>query len=237
MKTLVALLVVAAASSAQADSIDRLSEAAMHANAGRHPQAIAIYEQLYRAEQDHTLLPIIAFEYRRAGAQLEAVQHFCSYLLIEPNGEHALFATRQVIEVRKELGEHVDPVRVCGPVPQRVDFAPTKQRSRPRAKMAALGSAAIGVASTSAALYFGFKAKGLSDQIASHDPSQPWPSNIQAIEDRGQSYERKELVFAGIGAAAFVTAGVLWLTGRETETTIAPTFSSSGGGVTLARGF
>ena len=103
--------------------------------------------------------------------------------------------------------------------------------------MAARGSAAIGLASTSAAIYFGFKAKGISDQIANHDVSQPWPANIQALEDRGQSYERKELVFAGIGAAAFVTAGVLFLTGRESETTIAPTFSSSGGGVTLARDF
>ena len=143
MKSLAAILVVALAGTAHAerDALDLLSEGAAHAHAGRHPQAIALYEQAYKLDPDQALLPIIAVEYRRAGAQLVAVQHFCAYLLLDPNGEQALFATRQVIAIRRELGELVDPGRVCGPVPQRVDFAPQPQpkaRAMSRKQMAAI---------------------------------------------------------------------------------------------------
>jgi hypothetical protein len=243
MKSLVmvagVLALTASIAVAQGD-VDVLAEAAAHANEGRHAQAIAMYEQLYARTGDQELLPVLGVEYRRAGAQLDAVQHFCTYLAFVPSGEQAWFATSQVISIRRELGETIDARNVCAPSLQRVDFAPVRRAKKPMSvrQRAAVASVALGAASIGASLYFGFEAKSFSDQIAAHDSGDPWPSNIKALEDSGMRAERRALVFAAAGGAALVTAGVLWFTGRERgETVIAPTLSSSGGGVTLSRGF
>jgi hypothetical protein len=217
-----------------------LSEAAAHANAGRHPQAIAIYQEVYARTGDHELLPVLGVQYRRAGAQLDAVQHFCTYLTLVPAGEQTWFATNQVIVIRRELGETIDATNVCAPVIPRVDFAPRRggKKSMSTRQRAAIASAAIGAASLGASLYFNFEAAAISDQIAAHPANEPWPANIRELEERGMGHERRALVFAAAGGAALVTAGVLWLTGREAgETVVAPTVSASGGGVTLSRGF
>jgi hypothetical protein len=233
------LALTASVAMAQGD-VDALAEAAAHANAGRHAQATAIYEQLYARTADQELLPVLGVEYRRAGAQLDAVQHFCTYLTLVPAGEQAWFATSQVIAIRRELGETIDARNVCAPVVPRVDFAPVRPATKPMSTRhrAALATAAVGAASIGASLYFAFEAKAVSDQIAAHGSAEPWPSNIHALEQQGMQHERRALVAGAVGGVALVTAGVLWFTGRERgETVIAPTLSSSGGGVTLSRGF
>jgi hypothetical protein len=243
MKSLAMVLGVLALTAGVAvaqDDVDALAEAAAHANAGRHAQAIAVYEQLYARTADQELLPMLGVEYRRAGSQLDAVQHFCTYLTLVPAGEQAWFATSQVISIRRELGETIDARNVCAPVVPRVDFAPVRPAKKPMSlrHRAALASAAVGAASIGASIYFNFDAKATSDQIASHSANEPWPSNIKELEDHGMRSERHALVFAAVGGAAIVTAGVLWFTGRDSsETVIAPTVSASGGGVTLSRGF
>jgi hypothetical protein len=233
------LAVTAGVAVAQGD-VEQLAEAAAHANAGRHAQAIALYEHVYARTADQELLPVLGVEYRRAGAQLDAVQHFCTYLTLVPSGEQAWFATSQVISIRRELGETIDARNVCAPAAPHVDFAPVRpaKKSMSVRQRAALASAAIGAASIGASVYFNFDAKATSDRIAAHSVNEPWPANIKELEDSGARSERRALVFAGVGGAAFVAAGVLWFTGRERgDTVIAPTVSASGGGVTLSRGF
>ena len=115
-----------------ADDVQVLAQAAAHANAGQHAQAIAIYEQVYARSGDEQLLPVLGVEYRRAGAQLDAMQHFCTYLTLVPRGDQAWFATSQVISIRRELGESIDARNVCAPIVQRVDFAPTRPAKKSR---------------------------------------------------------------------------------------------------------
>ena len=91
MKTLpvVAVVVALLPSAAFADRVDLLARAAAKSNAGDHAAAIALYEQAYVAQPDVSLLPIIGAEYRRAGAPLEAMSHFCDYVTSQPKGPHA----------------------------------------------------------------------------------------------------------------------------------------------------
>src|SRR5688572_1889337 len=61
MKTLAMVLGVMALSTSAAvaqGDVEQLAEAAAHANAGRHAQAITIYEQLYARSGDQELLPV-----------------------------------------------------------------------------------------------------------------------------------------------------------------------------------
>jgi hypothetical protein len=243
MKSLVTVLgvlaVTASVANAQGD-VDVLAQAAAHANAGRHPQAIAIYQDVYARTGDHELLPVLGVEYRRTGAQLEAVQHFCTYLTLVPTGEQAWFATNQVIAIRRELGETIDATNVCAPVVPRVDFRPLPKatKSFSTRQRAAIASAAVGAVSLGVAVYFQREASSISDDLVGHPANEPWPADIKEQEERGMRAERRSIAFAAVGGAALVAAGVLWVTGREkSDTIIAPTVSASGGGVTLSRGF
>lgn len=244
MKSLVTVLGVlaltASVANAQGD-VDALAQAAADANAGRHAQAIARYEQVYAKSGDHELLPVLGVEYRRSGAQLEAVQHFCAYLTLVPTGEQAWFATNQVIAIRHELGETIDATNVCAPVAPRVDFRPlpkARKKSFSTRQRAAVASAVVGAASLGVAVYFNRQAASISDDIDGHPANVPWPDDIQDVEERGIRAERRSIAFAAVGGVALVAAGVLWVTGREkSDTIIAPTVSASGGGVTLSRGF
>jgi hypothetical protein len=125
-----ALVLATGVARAEQRDIALLSQAATHASAGRHVQAIAIYEQMYSRTSDDDLLPILGVQYRRVGARREAVQHFCLYLLKEPQGEQAWFVSTQVRTLRSELGERIDPANVCGAGVDRIDFAPKRPAKR-----------------------------------------------------------------------------------------------------------
>ena len=135
LATVVAVLLAAGVAQAErterSDRAERsdvalLADAAAHAHAGRHARAIAIYEQVFSRSGDHELLPVLGVQYRAAGAQRKAVQHFCSYLRFVPRGAQVWFATNQVIALRRDLGDVIDARNVCAPT--RVDFAPRPSR-------------------------------------------------------------------------------------------------------------
>jgi hypothetical protein len=131
-----ALVLATGVAGAEQRDIALLSQAATHANAGRHMQAITIYEQMFARNGDVDLLPILGVQNRRSGALREAVQHFCLYLLRDPRGEQAWYVSTQVRIIRSELGERIDPANVCGPNVDRIDFAPKRPARRTPSPMA-----------------------------------------------------------------------------------------------------
>jgi hypothetical protein len=246
------IMLAATSSSAERDRLDLMSEGAAKSNAGDHAGAIALYEQAYIQDADALLLPILASEYRRAGSQLDAIHYFCEYLRREPKGTQAAFSASQVVAIRGELGQVVSGKDVCeAPKPVRVDFAPrkaparkpieSKKPSMSKREVAGIASAAVGVASLTASVLYGMKASSIASDIANHPTNEAWPDDIQALEDRGERYERRQGQFLLIGAAAVVTGGILYFTGRadrlSSETVIAPTVSPDGAGISFARGF
>jgi hypothetical protein len=243
MKTLMAVLAVAlAASSATADP-DRLGamgNGAALSNAGDHAAAIALFEQAYLWEPDDALLPIIGTEYRQAGLPIDAISYFCQYINTNPNGALLPYATTQVRSIRTELGQTVTGEVCAEPAPTRVDFREKKQPAKNMSKreIAGIATAAFGVVSAAAGVYYGVRAREISDSISNQSPGEAWPDNIQALEDRGKRYEDRQKLFLLGGAAAIVTGGILYFTGRhDREAMIAPTVSADGAGISFARGF
>lgn len=251
MKALTAVVVIAVAAStasAERDPAHLLAEAAARSNAGDHPAAIALYEQAYAQSADPELLPIIASEYRRAGALADAMEVFCDYLKAHPKAEQAPFAATQVIAIHAELGQTFPRGRICEPpAPVRIDFAPRRPVRAPKPGMsnrelAGIATVAAGLAGLGASLYFNARARDISNDISAHDPATPWPADIRALEERGQRFEDRAKWLAIAGGAALVTGGILYFTGRsdrraEEKLLVAPTVSATGGGISLTRGF
>ena len=247
MKTLQAVVVTAmlATTASANDSVTLLADAAARSNAGDHAAAIALYEQAYLAEPDPALLPIIGAEYRRAGLPLDAMSFFCDYVTALPKGPQAAFATSQVIAIRAELRLPKD--RICEKAaPIRVDFvtprrAPRTKPGMSKRELAGLATAAAGLASLGASLYYTSRASAISSDISNHDPARPWSADIHELQARGERFEDRAQLFALAGGAALITAGVLYFTGRadrlSSETIVAPTVTSAGGGISFTRGF
>ena len=251
MKTWLAVLaigVVAGTAHAERDRVDLIGEGAAKSNAGDHAAAIALYEEAYLNDPDPALLPILATEYRHVGLPNDAITYFCQYLTAQPKGSQATYARSQVIAIRGELGQRISNDRVCEtPRPVQVDFLtprPSREPSRPsmsKREIAGIASATLGAASLAVAVYYGAKAKSISDDITSHGTNESWPENIGALEARGQRYESRQNMFLLVGGAAIVTGGILYFVGRadrlSSETIVAPTVSSSGAGISFTRGF
>lgn len=239
MKTWLAVL--AMVGTAHADRLELVSQAAAKSNAGDHAAAIALYERAYLDGLDVHLLPILATEYRRAGMTTEALASFCQYLVAQPKGSQAAFSASQVIAIRRELGQPVAGTDVCAVAqPVRIDTLP--RRAKPgmsKREIAGIATAAAGVASLVAGVYYGFEAHAISNDITNRGAGEAWPANIADLEDRGQRAERLQNTFLLLGGAALVTGGVLYITGRRASESqlVTPTVSPGSVGISFSRGF
>jgi tetratricopeptide (TPR) repeat protein len=234
MRIAVAVAVAVVASTANAD-VGALGEAALRSHDGDHAGAIRIYEEAYRSDPDPTLLAILGNEYVGAGRLSDALQRFCGYLAVAPNGDEVVTVLAQLELVRAQLAIDGDACSSAVAPPHSVPPVTIIRASRNH--QLAIGAAAAGVAGLAAGLYFGHQASAISDQISSHDPAQPWPSNVFEIERRGQRFELERDVFYGVGASALVAAGVLYLTGREERVSVTPIMANGGGGFALGHRF
>lgn len=252
MKTwpVLGIVLLATTAHAERDRLDLMSEGAAKSNAGDHAGALAAYQQAYLQDPDPSLLPILATEYRLAGLPADALRELCTYLRVAPKGPEAAYAASQVLAIRAELGQPIAADRACEPAqPVRVDFL-TPRRSpravprpgRSKRELAGLATAAAGLASLGASLYYGMEARALSNELTGHDPAQPWPDDIAAIEARGERYASRRDLFLIAGGAALVTGGILYFTGRADrqaaeQVVVTPAVSATGAGVSVTRGF
>ena len=72
----------------------------------------------------------------------------------------------------------------------------------------------------------------ISKEISDHNPSDPWPDNINDREKTGQSDENKQILFLVMGGVAVGAGTVLYMMGRSknsehAQVTFVPT--SAGG--------
>ena len=233
MRIVVVVAVAVVATTANAD-VGALGEAALRSHDGDHVGAIRIYEEAYRSDPDPALLAILGNEYTSAGQLRYALQRFCGYLAVAPNGDDVVTVLAQLELVRAELAIDGDACSALAP-PHTVPPVTIIHASSNR--QLAIGAAAAGVAGIAAGLYFGHQASATADQISLHDPTQPWPSNVAEIERRGQRFELERDVFYGLGASALVAAGILYVTGRDERVSVTPIMSHGGGGFALGHRF
>jgi hypothetical protein len=263
----VAIVFAAGSAHAEGDPVDVLGEAALRSAAGDHLGAIERYEQAYRTSGDVELLTILGSEYHDAGKPGDAIQNLCAYLAVEPAGANAAFAAAQVRAIQAELGKQIPGDRdVCLPVaavdltlspPALTPVALTPPSLTPPAtvhtevaapqgwsnrELAGAATAALGLVSIGAGVYFGFQARSLSDQITQHPPGTPWPDNIRNLQTRGERDTSNELLLFATGSVALVTASVLYVTGRRARMAsdriaVAPAIAHGAAGLAISGGF
>jgi len=87
-----------------------------------------------------------------------------------------------------------------------------------------------GVAAFATGFIYGVRAEQISNAIAAHPPTEPWPADIHDLEARGQSYETNEKVLLATGGVLAVSGTVMYLLGRARAErwTIVPSRSGAG---------
>ncbi|HUS63446.1 MAG TPA: tetratricopeptide repeat protein [Kofleriaceae bacterium] len=187
--------------------------------------------------------------YRLAGERDKAIEYYRRYLELEPEGEGSADARAFLAEL-----ERADAAADAPPTDSGAPDAPPTAQDRPlepgggaalapaparddgttpgrSLRVAALISFGVGAIALGAAAGFAFKARSASDDLSDHHGE--WTASEQDLYRAGEDAERYAYLSLGVGAAAVVTGGVLYLLGRRAEppATIAPT--GSGGAVVL----
>jgi len=207
-----------------------VKQAIAKSQAGDHTASIELYQQAYNLVQNPLLLSNIGSEYQKAGKPVEAVKNFCKYIADDPTGANVEYATAQVKTMQIELGNEVEekdpckakpkpvvtpttPVTAPPPSPPPGGAGPVDNGPGPSApshtlEYAGYGTAAAGAIVFGVGVYFGFKAKDISDQISNHPTNQPWPDNIKTLESDGKSDQSKQIALM-VGGGVVLGAGVV----------------------------
>jgi tetratricopeptide (TPR) repeat protein len=107
---------------------------------------------------------------------------------------------------------------------------------------AGYGVAGAGAIVFGVGVYFGFKAKDISDQITNHKITDMWPDGIKQMEADGKSYQDKQ-VYMMIGGGVLLGAGVVMaVLGRPhaadaEHVSIAPVATPTTMGIAVSGGF
>lgn len=94
-----------------------------------------------------------------------------------------------------------------------VRAAARRERRKRHFRQAGLITMGVGAVSLAAGAVYGLGAKSASDDLSDHDTG-AWTDDLIDKQDDGERAERRMFYLTGIGAAALVTGGVLYLLGR-----------------------
>lgn len=248
----------------QASSL--VKQAITKSQQGDHSSAIELYLQAYALIPQPLLLSNIGSEYQALpGKQVEALKYFCKYLEAEPTGSNSTYATAQAKWLQQQLGVKVDDKDVCHPAKEAppppppppdgtgntggsqvtgtTDLgsaaAPAPHESGGHGlSYAGLGIAGAGAIGLGVGVYFGLRAKNISDEISNHKITDPWPANIKQMESDGQSDQSKQIGFMVGGGVALVAGTVLYFVGRpkassDEHVSLAPVVTGTSVGLSL----
>lgn len=84
-------------------------------------------------------------------------------------------------------------------------------------RIAGLATAAAGVIGFGIGIKYGLDAQSIADDLS--QPRSMWGYEERELYEDGESAERTALIFMGIGGAALVTGGVLYLVGHNRDST------------------
>jgi hypothetical protein len=236
---------------------DLANKATAKGDKGEHIEAADLYLEAYKVYPLATMLSNAASQYQKAKKPVEALRYFCMYLEKDPAGIVASYATAQAKVLQTELGnKNIDETNPCvvkaAPVP---DPGPALEPVGPATGTAAEGNSggatlrtaglvtgAVGLAGLGAGIYFGFRARSVSNQITNHDPQDPWPGDIKELEEKGEAHEKKQIIFLAVGGALAIGGAVMYMVGRSKaqesgQVSITPVATPDTFGVSVSGGF
>jgi hypothetical protein len=224
---------------------DLVKKAIARSQAGDHGAAIEIYLQAYTIVPNSLLLSNIGAEFQQSGMPKEAYKYFCMYLEKDPSGTNAPYATAQARILARQLHKKVDDQDVCAPPRNEPDEPPPHKPKRPEhaeppsppsspplavveprrdsgssgVMYTGVAAGIAGIAAGGLGVYFGLQGKNISDQINSHDPKQPWPSNIRDLMKEGDRDNSLAIGFLVASGVLVTTGVVLYVVSRPDGTT------------------
>lgn len=86
------------------------------------------------------------------------------------------------------------------------DAAPASSSGNSTLMYAGLGAGGLGVVAAGVGIYAGIQGKQISDELSAHDPTKPWEPGTREKQQRGESYNRLQVI-------SLISSGVLIATG------------------------
>ena len=197
---------------------------------GDYATAVARYQHAYRLVPHPLLLFNLGQAFRLAGNPRGAAESYERYLEADPSGDKAQLARDHIRRLRAAFPEAFAPREVvpappsASPVrPEPVspppavdedDTAKTPVQNRGRAlRIVGMGVAVAGVAAAGAGAWYGWRARGISDELTNHRG--PWTDELLDRQADGETAERRMIILTAAGAATVVTGAILYWRGRR----------------------
>ena len=242
-----AMLVAAAASSSRAEEVSAKEHYIKGTTAfelGAYDEAIAEYSAAYRIKDDPALLYNIAQSHRLANHPADAARFYRLFLMKVPNASNRAEVEAKIAELQKLVeqqkktqnmppdsvkppGSPAAPAMPAAPPLSSQTSTPTEpaqatppdttglRRTARTEKIAGAATAAVGVALIVGGIVMGVLAQQASDKLTSIN------NNMQAFDynaqQTGKTEQLLEGVFLGVGAAAVVAGGVVFLLGHREQ--------------------
>lgn len=212
--------------------------------------------------------------YRLAGDRQRALRFYERYLELDPDGRGADAARAQVESLREELGDDEAAKRepaseprgerddrerddageqpaidTPGPLdpsdPDATIDDGTSSGGSPSMRMAGVMTGTAGLVALGASVYFGNRARSLSNQIDEFVAGEPnaWTGEWIDKYDQGRRANTTMLVLGGLGVAAVTTGAVLYVVGGDSDgaesrgVAIAPAWMPGGAALTIGGSF
>jgi tetratricopeptide (TPR) repeat protein len=240
--------------------------------AGDYKRAADEYLSAYALYPDPEFFFNVGRVYRLADDLQRALRFYERYLELDPDGRGAAAARAQVADLREELGDDADrPDRRDDGVDDDVDTRFPQEdpslttpgpldpsdphasvhRTQPRSsgsqgvQIAGIATAGGGLAALGASVYFGNRARSLSNEISAWAATNPqaWNEAMIIKYGQGQRANTAMLILGGVGVAAMTTGAILYVVGgnaggvESRGVAIAPSLLPGGAGVTLGGAF
>jgi tetratricopeptide (TPR) repeat protein len=245
----------AAVADERADAREHYLKGTKAFDLGRYDEAIREYVSAYEAKDDPALLYNIAQAHRLAGHAEEALRFYKTYLSKLPHAanrdevEQKISELRALVEQQQRSQTSLPPDQPIKPLgtapaveappsaapaaPAIVAPAPEPKRPAGRAKkIAGLIVGVAGVGLVAAGIAFGVLAQAAGDDLTKLAANmRPWDP---AKQSDGQTDQALEGALLGVGAAAVVTAVVLYAVGaHEARAARRISAAPSGNGLTV----
>jgi len=217
--------------------------------------AIAKLRAAYDLVPHPDLLYNLGQAYRLAGQPWDAIDQYERYLAVEPKGRFASKARGFVTTLRAETAGKTRPAEVPTPVaavptpePVMIAPAPLVMPEPPAApssdggaratsawrRPVAVGLGVAGAAGVGAGVYFGLRARSISDELSDHEGA--WTDGLLAKQVEGDRAETRAIWSAAAGGALVLGGVVLYALdakarGRAREVAVTPIVDGASVGV------
>ena len=238
----VALAILAASGTARAQQDARELEAKKACLANKPDRGIELLAELYAESNDPTYIYNQGRCYQQNGRGADALIRFREYLRKAQNlpASEKAEVERVIAELEDQQKKAEAAAAPVAPAPVVVTPAPEGRDEKRLLRIAGIVSASVGVAGIAAGAFMGYRTQQLSTEVTNDAKKMMFS---QSKYDDGQRSEILQWVGYGVGGAALVAGGVLYLVGagrfggEAHPVVVSPTASPTGGGASLEISF